>query len=148
MSADGPCASCAAKRDRTGREHYCSAPDCGLEPRELVTAGEIVKRYHISRATFRDWKADPEFPEPVPWTPELRAQYDPRTRHVWDREQIAKWRLDKQNRRHRRKSCAVKAYGRRAGETGHLSATAHAFGVSVDTLRTWARAAGLPTPRG
>ena len=115
---------------------------------ELATAGEIVKRYGISRATFADWKRDPEFPAPVPWTPELRAQYDPRTRHVWDRGQIATWRKRKQNARDNRRKNCLRAYRRRAGETGHLAATAHAFGVHVDTLRGWARDAGLPTPRG
>jgi hypothetical protein len=114
---------------------------------ELHTASDVCRRWGISRAVFQDWKRDPTFPDPVPWTPELRAQYDPRTRHLWDGGQIAAWRKRKQDARHNRRKNALRAYRRRAGETGHLSATAHAFDVSVVTLRRWARDAGLELPR-
>lgn len=106
---------------------------------ETTTSADICARYHISRQTLRAWRNDPTFPEPLEW--------HPRRGGTWDREAVATWRKRKQDNRHNRRKNALRAYARRAGETGHLSAVADAFGVHVATLRRWVVDAGLELPR-
>lgn len=107
---------------------------------ETITSGGICKRFSISRQALRDWRADPTFPRPLSWSRNGGG--------VWDLEAVTTWRRRKTMNRGQRKHNAINAYARRAGEVGHLSAVADAYGVDVGTLRRWVRAAGHETPRG